>query len=376
MTNKKTNDTEDVAGTEDVVFDESSYLKNTSNNLDVILRRTGWTQKRLAKEMDVSQAMMVDYVRGDRFPSIQSILRLVRSKEIQRQIPFTIDQFLTGDVRDNEVHFGSDFTWNQEENTHTDILGNYSLYFFEQKMQDVGVAPQMRKLRYGMLSLYETARKSGGLKVLSFARFFKLEEEAKAFRLELENISAPAEERLEKEITLYRSHDDTYTGAVALIGNHIFIDLFSTLYNDKGLIILTAPEKKPGADYIGGLGNIVSITHGAEHVPVAQKIILARGIVEASDEEIATHLLYGSVKIEVDGETQALLNLLEAFYSSGESGSGLDRILDTADKRAIIRQRLQQLINNYINRTFNGLCMVSKQDDHACYRFLKRHTKQ
>lgn len=378
MKKTTTNDRDFVPGNDEneIEFNESPYLDKMAKNIAAILDRMGWTRRRLAEVMDVSQAMMTEYARGDRFPTVKAILRLVNNREIQRQIPFTIDQFLSGDVRDSEANFGNEFTWSQEESIHKDILGIYHLYFFDQKMQEVGVVPHMRKLRYGILGLYETTRKSGGVKVLALARFFKSEEEANAFRDRLDNIYAPEEARQEKEMTLFRSYDDTYSGSVVLIGSHIFVDLFSSFYNDKGLIILTAPEKKPGADYIGGLGNIISVTHGAEHVPVSQKIILSRGTIDASDEEIGSHLLYGNVKIEVDGEMQALLNLLEMFYSAKEDDGYLDKILDTADKRAIIRQRLQQMINNYIGRTFNGLCLVSKQDDHACYHFLKRQGNQ
>lgn len=358
------------------LFDDSQYRENTSANLEIILKRSSWTQKRLAGEMGVAQSMMVEYLRGSRLPSLRSILRLVNSTEIQKLIPFTIDQFLTGDIRDSDDRSDAAFAWNQEESVHKDILGTYLLYLFDQKLYEVGSVPRMRKLRYGVLSLYEVARKSGGVKVLAFARFFKSEADALAFRGELDRVDDAGQERRSAEIALYHSYDDSYAGSVMLIGNHIFVDLFSSLYNDKALIVLTAPDKKPGAEYIGGLGNVLSITHGAEHVPVSQKIILSRGALEASEEEITSHLLFGDVKIEIDGEAKALLQLMELFCSSEEEDAYLGRVLDAADRHAILQQRLRQLINNYMGRTFNGLFLVSKQDDHACYQFLKRQAKQ
>ena len=373
MRKGKANDSSETGMTAGEAPDLAQYARNTANNLETILRTTGWTQKRLAEEIDVSQPMMVEYVRGKRLLPLSATLKLVSSAEVQRAIPFTIDQFLTGDIQYSGANLGSEFVWSPEESVHKDLLGTYYLCLFDQKMQDVGAVPQLRRLRYGVMSFYETARKNGGVMVLVAARLFKSEEEACAFRTELDGIEAPEGEGLERALMLYRSHEDTYTGSVSHIGSQIFIDFFSKFYHDKGMIILTAPEKKPGVDYIGGLGNIISVTRGAEHVPVSQKIILSRNRLVASDEEITSHLLYGNVKIDVSRETQAILDLLETFYSPREEGQDLlGGVLDEEDKQVILQRRLQQLIKNYVERTFNGLCLVSKQDDHACYTFLKR----
>ncbi len=351
-------------------FDEEFYRVNAANNLGTILSAMEWTQKKLADEMAIAQATVTDYVRGQRLPSLPSILRLINSREIQKKIPFTVDQFLSGDIREGDAG-GGDYARDQEEGVHEDIPGTYFLYFFDQKIQEVGAVPQMRRLRYGVLGLYETAGKNGGVRVPAFARFFKSEEAAAAFRRELEELREDGKENPEKEIARFRSSGDAYVGAAVQIGSHIYIDLFSAFYNDKGLIVLTAPEKKTGTEYIGGLGSALSVTRGAEHIPAAQKIILSREIIEASDEEITAHLLYGDVRVEVDGEMRELLDLMEALYAPSEGGP-TEQLLDEEDRRAIVRRRMQRLINDYVARTFHGLCLVSKQDDHACYQFLKQ----
>ena len=357
------------------VFNEQFYIDKTSTNLNTILQKMGWTQKKLAEELKIAQGMMTEYVRGSRITPIFAMLRLASNREIQEKIPFTIDQFLTGDIRDGIIGGGNTIEWNQDEMSCSELIGTYYLYFFDQSMKEANDSFRYRPFRYGVLSIYESVKKNGGISVVAFARIFKSAEEAVDFRNDLERQPEDGSNPQDRQITVYREYDDTYSGSVALIGNHIFIDLFSFFYNDKGMIILTAPEKKPGSAYIGGLGNIVSVTHGAEHVPVSQKIILSREVINASDEEIASHLLQKNVIVEVDTEVQSLLDLTETLYSSKENGRYLDSVLDDADKRAILRQRLLQLIKNNINKSFNGLFMVTKQDDHSCYQFLKRHNR-
>ena len=330
---------------------EEIFRENCAGNLEVIKKKMGWSQKQLAEKAGVSQAMMSDYVHMARLPSLLAISQLVWNTEIQRRIPFTIEQFLTRDIQNVDVDSGSGYVWDPEGGVHK------------------------REFRHGILSLYETVKKSGGVIVFAFARFFKSAAEANAFRGELDHIDAPGEDRQDKEILLYRSFDDTYIGSVSLVGEYVFVKLVNGFCSDEGLIILRAPEKMPGADYIGGLGSNTFISQGAERVPISQKIILSRGIVEASPEEIASHLLFRKAQIEVEGELKALLDLLESLYDP-EKNAAVDKILDKADKRAIIRQRLQQLINNHIDGSYNGLCMVSEQNDHACCQFLRRHVKE
>ena len=354
---------------------EEIFRENCAGNLEVIKKKMGWSQKQLAEKAGVSQAMMSDYVHMARLPSLLAISQLVWNTEIQRRIPFTIEQFLTRDIQNVDVDSGSGYVWDPEGGVHKKILGTYNLYFFDRDTQKTEADMQTREFRHGILSLYETVKKSGGVIVFAFARFFKSAAEANAFRGELDHIDAPGEDRQDKEILLYRSFDDTYIGSVSLVGEYVFVKLVNGFCSDEGLIILRAPEKMPGAEYIGGLGSNTFISQGAERVPISQKIILSRGIVEASPEEIASHLLFRKAQIEVEGELKALLDLLESLYDP-EKNAAVDKILDKADKRAIIRQRLQQLINNHIDGSYNGLCMVSEQNDHACCQFLRRHVKE
>lgn len=235
--------------------------------------------------------------------------------DIQKAISFTADELLFETLEFNDGKPDAD---KKKSNLHSDILGNFFLYFYDQSSPDAsGQIDSGRKLRYGIISIYEQIKKLGEIGVYAYALFFKTVEEAEIHWKDLLAID-DADTHLDKLRMLYKSNNEHYTGEVSFNGNHVFIDLSSSFYRDKGLLVLNTPEKKPNANYIGGLGNALSVSHGSARCPVAQKIIFSRVPLEnASEEEIAKHLSLTSGTVSVQEETAESSACSRTFTPAG-----------------------------------------------------------
>lgn len=346
------------------------YIANVGQNISKVIDAMGMSQAQFAKKMNVAAGTLSSYITGGAYPPFDFIAKMCVVKDIQKAIQFTADELLFEDLEFND---GKPDTDRKQANEHSDILGSFFLYFFDQSSPDAsGQIDSSRKLRYGVITIYEQIKKLGEIGVYAYALFFKTVEEAEMHWKDLLAID-DADAHLDKLRLLYKSNNEHYTGEVAFNGHHVFIDLTSTFYRDKGLFILNAPEKKPNAEYVGGLGNVLSVSHGSARCPVAQKIVFSRVQLKgASEEEIAKHLSLTSGSVSVQGETDEIISLFKNLYPSGGSIGSIDTWFDEQDKRSIFNNRLSRLLQNRAEKEYNSLCMISKSDDHPVYKLIKR----
>lgn len=339
-------------------------------NLRNLLKDMEWSQSKLASVMGVGEASASAYVNGKQIPAVMSLVNLCDWPDIKKKYGLTIDQLLFEMLDFAKTSIPITMRDLPKE-THADYIGNYFLYFYDQAAPDVvGGIRESRRLRYGVISIYAHMRRIGDEGIFCHAKFFKTFDAAKYFRNELNAIATEEKvESREKVIEQYRQDKEYYTGELYFTDNHTFIDLFSSYYGDKALVALYATQKKADKHYIGGIGTVVSISHGALHMPVAQKIIISSSEIKLSDEEIGRHLRIAPESIHVSTEAEDLLRLYHRLYGTGQDMPM--SFLGEHDKNAIFNSRVSQLIKNSIDKELNSICAVSEQDDAAIYKMIK-----
>ena len=118
---------------------------------------------------------------------------------------------------------------------------------------------------------------------------------------------------------------------------------------------------------------MLSVSHGSEHSPVAQKVIFSRvPLKNVSEEEIGKHLRLTSAEVSVFDETDEIIRMFKNLYSDGASMGAMDVWFDEQDKRAIFNNRLSRLLQNRAEKEYNSLCIITRADDHAVYKLIKR----
>ena len=350
---------------------QKGEIANIGKNISKVIKAMGISQAQFASKMEVSTGTLSSYINGGAYPPLVFIAKMCVTADIQKAISFTADEFLFETLQFNDGKTGIE---EKKVNPHKDMLGDYFLYFFDQTSSDsIGKIDSGRKLRYGVISLYERTERLGEIKVYAYALFFKTLEDAENHWSKLPAKSA--NDRTAELGALYKADKEHYIGEVTFNGGHAFIDLTSDFYRDKGLVILNAPDKKPNSDYIGGLGNVLSVSHGSAHSSVAQKIIFSKAqLKNVSEEEIAKHLSLTSTTASVIDETDEIINVFKNLYpnTSGDAIVSIDKWFDAQDKKAIFCNRLSRLLQNRAKKEYNSLCMISKTDDHAVYKLIRR----
>lgn len=357
-----------------------ALTSNLGNNILTVISAMGWNQTQFAERMNISVGSLTSYInRGvkvsgtnetkDVWPPLDLVVKMCCDSEIQKKIDFAADDLIFGSLEPNN---GQTRIGGKSTGAHEDIYGNFFLYFFDQTSQTAkGEMNTGRNLRYGVISIYEQVKRFGEIGVYAFALFFKTADEAYEFMTELNAVDDAQSVIGEKTKKKYRANSEYYFGEITFDGNHAFVDLSSSFYKDKGLIILSEPEKKPDAKYIGGLGNMVSVSHGANHVPVSQKIIFSRVELGASEEEIGESLSFSSNEISMYEESDEMIQYFKKLYPSGDAAD-FSSLLDEQDKRALFNNRLSRLLQQKAEKEFSNICTITKEADHAVYKLIQR----
>ena len=347
---------------------------NVGNNLKNLLKDMGWTQQKLSTVMDMGEATVSSYVKGKMLPSVTSLVNLCEHTDIKRKYRLTIDQLLFESLDFEKTSVPLAMRENQAE-LHSDYIGNYFMYFFDQSSLDViGGVRESRRLRYGVISIYNYMKRVGDEGIFAHAKFFKTLDDARQFKMELDDVMVPeVSGYADKVIEQYRKDREYYTGELTFNDNHTFIDISSGYYEDKALIVLCATQKKADRHYIGGLGTVVSVSHGTLHMPVAQKIILSAPELNVSAEELGKHLRIEPDCVQISDEADELLRMYQKLYGAGSNETSAPAaFLDEYDKRAIFTSRLSQLVKNSVDKDLNCVCAVTEKDDSMVYQMIKR----
>ncbi len=353
------------------------------DNLNKLRNVMGWSQKTMARLTGVVEPTMTDYLRGRKIPKLEYLLDVCSMEQFKdKGLYFDINDLLSPTFDPElaqRINRGSGYR-SANNTLHDDFIGSYICYFYDQTKSVNDQDPRMsRELRYGVLSVYDDCNSiTGEKRIRVYAAFYKESEFGYALnaKRELDSIfkSIPtAGERNASLSEFYVKLGETvgvYEGDVSFSNQHAFISINSPVYNDTALMILYSPQKRTDSDYLGGIGSIASVAHGRMHMPTAQKIIISRFELRCSAEEIGDHLSFYYAPVSQSEEARAIVEMCVKLYGKD---SNISEFLDENDKKAIIENRLGQLVRNYIGKSFCCVSGVSEEDDKKVYSLIKRY---
>ena len=358
--------------------------ENISKNIRELMKAMDWKGCKLAAKMGISESALTNYLKGNkkngRLPSLDFLVSLCTMQEFKdKGIDLTLDlliseKFNPGALVKKRYNNNSNL---REEVKHGDFLGNYLCYFFDQsKSANNDDYKLSRKLRYGVVSIFDAYENlSGEISINAIASFFKEEAAEEAFELKktLDSIFKSGINNNSRNLAITEAFKEAnvsaYEGVVTFSDHHTFINVQSNIYGDNALIILYSPQKKIDSDYIGGIGSVASITRGRTHMPTAQKIIMSKYELGCSREVIAEHLSMSSAPISQDQEAEAICDFCRKLYVEPSYGFNFD----DADKAALIRRRLDQLVKNYIDKNICCVGSVTEDEDKAVFKLIEQN---
>ena len=361
--------------------------KRIATNLSKLKDAMGWTQKEFAEKLGVSTGALNNYINAEsvdlRVPSLDVLLRLCQIPDFaENGLQFGVDDLLSESFNPEEV-----IKWHKSVITgeritviHSDYVGNYFCYLNDQANLSEGLGDKkVRDLRFGVFSIFDRVDSVSGKRIMQvYARFFKSENRNKAEELKLrlehifgnsslkDDITPKSNGDRNKEIDEYVAKDSKfYSGELTFNGQHGFIHLSSETFSDKALIIFRLPEKNASNEFIGGIGSMTSVSHGSEHIPVSQKIILSRYKLNRDDQYIADHLNMTFPNFTRDGSAKKISEFCSKLYNNSIEG------LDESDKIAVIQARLHKVIVDFIKNNLTCVSGVSKDENTRVYRLIQ-----
>ena len=378
-----------MATNNEIIFVSKGKVQKTiADNLTAIRDYLNLNNRNFAKLMDVTEPTISNYCNGVRMQPIDFLINVCKLNELKAKnvtinvLDLISDDFVIEEHKTN-VNEPSVFSNSIKDYKYRDLMGSYYCYFYDQSKPFSEQNSISREMRYGLITLtinYNAVL--GTEKVKAYGCFYKADE--------MEEIN-PLREQIEQSFSdfnngsidlgscnasikeIYRKTEGFYEGEVQFSDYHSYIEIVSEAYNDRALIILNIPKKKKGNPYLGGLGTVASSTHGQNHLPCVQKIILSKYVLNCSEEEISEHLNMKGENITNVEDTNGIAQLCQKLYSAKEAP--MVSFLDENDKKSIIENRMLQLIRGYIERNVCCVRCVTDEDDKKIYRLIKRNSK-
>ena len=366
----------------DPMTERTELMKQIGRNLTKLKTVMNWTQSKMSILTGVAEPTTANYLKGERMPGLEYFITLCNLEEVKnKKLDLRIDDFLSSSfdpgkaqaINGNAVRELSDIA------DHRDFAGVYLCYFFDQsKPVSEHMLRGTRELRFGVITVFDDYNcVTGEKKMKAMAAFYKEKELANVAEIksELDKIFSSGESVAERNsaITDYytKLDDGVYMGEVSFTGQHTFVSIQSRIHSDTALMILNSPPKRSDSSYIGGIGCIASVAHGRSHMPSAQKIIVSRYELKCSFEEIADCLSLSSAGLSANEESSALISMCKNLFSEG---SAIAQALSDDDKLAIIQGRLNQLVNNFIEKNVCCVASVSSEEDKNVYELIRKYS--
>ncbi len=362
-----------------------------STNLNKLKNAMGWSQKEFADKWGIASGSINNYLKTDtkdpRIPSLDVLLNLCSIPDFEKAgLEFGIDDLL-------DEAFNPESTIKFKKGMlnatalyipHEDFIGNYLCYYNDQSdLADRFGKKRRRELRYGVLSIFDDVNGVTAKRTMRVAAtFFKEENRQMAIDLknELDTInfnnmtderfSGNRTERNNSIIAKMSACSGIYKGELTFSDHFAFIDIISEAYSDKALMILYIPPKNNQTNYIGGIGTLTSVSHGRNHTPSAQKIILSKYELACSDQDIAPYLNMAFPNFTQKDDGRAISNFCSKLYNGEIKG------LDENDKIVVIQNRINKINEDYIRDNLCCSSTVSEMEDAKVYQLILASMKK
>ncbi len=360
-------------------------LPALKKNLRSLKEAMGWTQSNFAAVIGVCEGAMSNYLKLDKeeIPSLDRLLLLCRHPDVKKKgIMLSLEQLISEDFRPLEMMQHRSDTPSAsvagQDLRHGDMFGAFLVYFFDQSKLSYEEADAPRPLRFGVISLFDSFESvSGEASYKAIGLFFKPDEwkEALELKTSLDAIWSSDMTRGERndimKQTFLSASTSIYEGNVEYRESTTWIQLKSDMHDDVATIVLPAPRKKADAPYIGGLGAVLSLSHGSARIPVAQKILFSKHEILRSDEHIGDLLGLAKTPLWQESEAEKLCEFTRKLYSADGIGSNLEE----ADKAALVRRRMDHLVRHTVNK-LGCVTGITPEDDDNAYELIKKFRLQ
>lgn len=369
-----------------LTIEQEGMLKNiVGKNLKNLIDAMKWSQAAFAEETGISEPALSSYLKGNegRLPPLDYMVGLCMNEEFKAKgLNLTLDLLISEKFNPKALiqrkynHPAA----SRKEVKHGDFLGNYLCYFYDQSKPVHNQDHKLnRELRYGVVSVFDVCESlTGDMGIKAIAAFLKEEDADTAFELKRKldsifNYNAEEASLNSRNMAIEEAFNidgiSAYEGAVTFSDHHTFINVQSNVHGDNALIILYSPQKRMDSDYIGGIGSVASIARGRTHMPTAQKIILSKYELGCSREIIAEKLSMSSAEIAQEHEAEAICEFCHKLYMEQDYSMQFDE----ADKAALIRRRLDQLVRNYVEKNICCVGSVTEDEDKAVFKLIEQY---
>ncbi len=359
-----------------------------SNNLRELMEAMDWTQARLAEKMGCAEGTISHYVKGERLPPLDFMVGLCALPEIrERGFELNVDALIgdkfnpTAPTRRQSIPSGV----TAREAGHGDFLGNYLCYFFDQSkpLTDPDF-DRGGELRYGVVSVHDVWESlTGERSIRAKVAFFKEEDGEASLRLKraLDAVfqsetdimarNAAIEEAFRGEPTVANA---TYGGTVAFSDYHVFLNVYSDVYDDNALMIFYSPQRRGDTEYAGGLGTASLVARGRSPMPTAQRVFMTKYELNCPCEVISEALWMAKAcsTVSQEGDANALCDFCRKLYQD----EVLSRNFAESDKKVLVRNRLDQIVAQNVEKNIRFLGGVSEDEDRAACRLIEQYRKQ
>lgn len=183
------------------------------------------------------------------------------------------------------------------------------------------------------------------------------------------SVAAPAE--CECETTRMKC---LYEGDLNLTDRNAEITMRQVRGGDVVHILLhnKAANSSDGHNYVGGMGTMMSISRGEEHMPVVQSLILSRnGFANTAKEELAEALFLEPPAVKMEKEAADIITYTRALYPSEDSDSPLAH-MSNRDKEYMLKTFIEMKIGDVIKRNYLRYYKVSSHMDSVIYKKVCR----
>ncbi len=354
----------------------------TSQNLRKLGEFGGMNQAAMARATGIANPTMGNYLHGKRVPGVNYLAHICTLDIFKDMgLHLTVDMLLSADFDPAKAVRANETPAEQIElvEDHGDLTGTYLLYYFDQTKEMLnGDMEADRDFRYGVITVYEDVSEARP-RIGVFATFYEEDELDKAMRVKKDVdklFGTKSGKDLNGALKNYYSSDregsGVYNGELSVGKRHMFIVLWGSIYHDRAMMIFYSPDKREDGDYIGGLGSVTSVSHGDQHMPSGQNVVLSKYELDCPSEEIAEHLQLSHVKVEQSAEAVALARLAQKLYSHEDS---MNELLEDDDKYALIENRLNHMVKRYVEKNACSVRCISREADKAVYQLIMKCKK-
>lgn len=346
------------------VLDEPGVQARVVENLNYIMFKYGIkVQKDMADILGIGAPQLTRILKGEQTPTLFPCLA-----NLKRRFDYTIDDVLFTDLRLRDLFLEGMKNDDLPIASYMKYVGLYQIYYFDTSAYKGRVRSNNNEALKSGIMYVEKDTKSEMYKVMTLFNMTK----ERADTMYTEELKCGADlANCRNKLMTYNDSHYMYLGELELSAKHVYINLRFEKSKDKVQMVFHRPESN-AKQYIGGLGSMISVSKGRGASPCVQYIAIANASLNVSEEEIAAHLLMHYPNIKTHDSIDDLVDFTIDLYDRNDAESDRLSRLSEEQKKSLVRNYMDKVINDTIEKNLFRTVIVSPKDDDEFYHYLKR----